>query len=285
MPYDTDSIGGFLSSAWDASIGTHEFDAGYATSTFGLIENSYYSDLWGSGLSTVSPLATLYSDQLFSRLGNAFELGVEAGDFDRVSARFAETLHPRNLEYVARSMSGFNALTNGLGGGEWGPGFNSFTEAGAGGRALGLLELGLLVSPIKGGGAADDLIGAGARFGGRGGDDFVTLYRAVEPEEFFDIMKTGDFRSGSRTFDGVVYHNTTLPKQFGFDFDEVLRLADSPALRHTAAVIETRIPRNLLDKLDLTPVDSSILRSGSVTVPQFRLELFNSMKTTPIHKF
>jgi hypothetical protein len=117
------------------------------------------------------------------------------------------------------------------------------------------------------------------------GDDLVSLFRAVEPEEFVDIMKVGDFRTASRVIDGVEYTNTSLPKQFGFVFDEVLRLADSPSLQGTAAIVETKIPKNLLHKLDLTPVDESILRSGSVTVHHDILELFNQLKTPPTHKF
>ncbi|MEZ4475509.1 MAG: hypothetical protein R3F60_32880 [bacterium] len=85
-------------------------------------------------------------------------------------------------------------------------------------------------------------------------DETVDLFRAVSPEEFDDIFKIGGFRPAPHSLQG---------KQFGLNLDEVLKLAEF--FPEASAVVRARIPKSVLKQLDLTPVDPSILRAGSVT--------------------
>ncbi|WP_237763083.1 hypothetical protein [Paenibacillus sp. A3] len=97
--------------------------------------------------------------------------------------------------------------------------------------------------------------------------ELVPLFRAVSPAEFDDIMKTGAFRPDplGRGYDG---------KQFSRSFDELLNLTDH--FKDTAAIVKVNVPKELLNHLDLTPVDKHILKSGSVTVQPEMLDLFNN---------
>jgi hypothetical protein len=80
------------------------------------------------------------------------------------------------------------------------------------------------------------------------------------------VFQTGGFRPSpvGLSLDG---------KQFGLRLDEVINLADH--LPDTAAVIRVDVPRTIFNTLDHTPVDSSILRSGSITVQPDMLNMFN----------
>jgi RHS repeat-associated protein len=86
-------------------------------------------------------------------------------------------------------------------------------------------------------------------------EETVDLFRAVSPQEFDDIFASRSFRIHSQGME---------VKQFGLNLDETVRLADY--LPDTAAVVRARVPRGVLGSFDLTPVDRTILRSGSVTV-------------------
>jgi RHS repeat-associated protein len=93
----------------------------------------------------------------------------------------------------------------------------------------------------------------------------VDLYRFVSPAEFEDIARVGKFRFSPGQMEA---------KQFGRDFDEVLRLSDH--FSDAAAIVRVRVPRGVLQGLDLTPVDGYILRSGSVTARgEGQLQLLN----------
>jgi len=97
------------------------------------------------------------------------------------------------------------------------------------------------------------------------GDEVVDLYRFVSPAEFEDIAKTGKFGFAPGQMEA---------KQFGLNFDEVLRLSDR--FSDAAAIVRARVSRGVLQGLDLTPVDSYILRSGSVTAQgASQLQLLN----------
>lgn len=96
----------------------------------------------------------------------------------------------------------------------------------------------------------------------------VDLYRAVSPAEFRDIMATGAFRPAPGG-------NSLGVKQFGRNFEETLNLANKPIMSDTATIVRARVPESVARRMDLTPVDSSILRSGSVSVPANRLDMFN----------
>lgn len=102
-------------------------------------------------------------------------------------------------------------------------------------------------------------------------DDLVDLYRAVSPDEYDEIMKTGEFK---------IAINTLGAKQFGRNLYEIIALADY--LPDVAAVVRIRIPKSTLKQLDLTPVDAYILKSGSVTAHEgSQLALLNRTKVGP----
>ncbi|MFD0677378.1 MULTISPECIES: S8 family serine peptidase [unclassified Paenibacillus] len=133
-----------------------------------------------------------------------------------------------------------------------------------------------LIGPDKGGAkntvrVSEEVVQAAklAKAAVKSKDDLTTLYRAVSPNEYNDIMKSGIFRAdpSGRGYDG---------KQFGMAFDEVLKLSDSPLLKDTAAIIKVQIPTEIFNKLDHTQVDRHILKSGSVTVQPEMLDLFNN---------
>jgi len=107
----------------------------------------------------------------------------------------------------------------------------------------------------------------------RAADELVDLYRAVSPEELSSIITTRQFSLGDS---GYV-------KQFGKVFDEILELASF--LPDTAAIVKTKIPKKLLKELDQTPVDTSILKGGSVTVQPEKLDAFNKALKDIEHVF
>ena len=108
------------------------------------------------------------------------------------------------------------------------------------------------------------------------GDETVDLFRAVSRDEFEDIFQTGGFRPhpGGKSLEG---------KQFGRNLGEVIELGD--ALPDTAAVVGVRIPGSSLPHFDVTPVDPSILKSGSVTVQPGQYDLFNDLVKRVWHAF
>jgi len=64
-------------------------------------------------------------------------------------------------------------------------------------------------------------------------------------------------------------------KQFGLDVDEVKTLGSK--IGGDDAIVGVTIPRSTFDTLDKTPVDSSVLRHGSVTAREGeQLDLLNS---------
>jgi len=105
----------------------------------------------------------------------------------------------------------------------------------------------------------------------------TSLYRAVSPEEFNDVMNLDPnaFRTVPGSLDA---------KQFGFDLDEVLRFADWDL--GAAAILEVRIPTNILNSIgDFTPVDRFIFRSGTVTIHGRDLARFNESILSIIHAY
>lgn len=89
----------------------------------------------------------------------------------------------------------------------------------------------------------------------------------MSPGEFNDVFQFGGFRQNLK---GLSLEG----KQFGLSLKEVIQLGNH--LPNAAAVIRAKVPRRIFNQLDLTPIDSPILRSGSVTVQPDKLDLFNS---------
>ncbi|WP_275444447.1 RHS repeat-associated core domain-containing protein [Delftia tsuruhatensis] len=83
------------------------------------------------------------------------------------------------------------------------------------------------------------------------------LYRAVGPEEFNSIMKTKQFSFPP---------NGSEMKQFGFQFDEVLKFSNFQS--DYAAIIRVDIPTNILGNFNIThgQIDPFIFRSGVLTI-------------------
>ncbi|MPM54256.1 hypothetical protein SDC9_101031 [bioreactor metagenome] len=103
----------------------------------------------------------------------------------------------------------------------------------------------------------------------------VSIYRAVGPEEFYDIFENKQFR----TTDTSLY-----AKQFGFDFDDTLKYANwSP---DAAAIIEVKIPDSVLKDIgDFTPLDTPIFKHGTVTIHGDQLDIFNKYISDIFHVF
>jgi len=110
------------------------------------------------------------------------------------------------------------------------------------------------------------LISNGTKWGGKA-DETVDLFRAIGPDEYDDIMTQGIFRPSPRGYSG---------KQFGRDFDEVLKISDH--LKDIAAIVKVNVLKNIMNIFDLTPVDRIILRKGSVTVQPEMLDILNRFK-------
>ena len=103
----------------------------------------------------------------------------------------------------------------------------------------------------------------------------TSLYRAVSPDEFDEIMKTGNF---SIIPDGL------QAKQFGLSFDETLRYADN--FSDYGAIVEAKVPQSVLDNIaDYTPVDPFIFKSGTVTIPFDYIDEFNRAIEDISHKY
>jgi hypothetical protein len=103
----------------------------------------------------------------------------------------------------------------------------------------------------------------------------VDLFRAVSPEEFYDIQNTGLLRFKEGAMEA---------KQFGLSFDETLRFADTDT--QYAAIIKVQIPQSTLDNLSSHPVDTFIFKSGTATAEgQGQLKLLNSTAIVIEHAF
>lgn len=107
------------------------------------------------------------------------------------------------------------------------------------------------------------------------GESLTSLYRAVGPDEFYDVMKTGEFN---------VIPNGLQAKQFGLSFEETLKFADKYS--DIGAIIEVKVPTSVLNKIgDFTQVDKFIFKSGTVTIHADKLGEFNKIIQELIHKY
>jgi RHS repeat-associated protein len=97
-------------------------------------------------------------------------------------------------------------------------------------------------------------------------DDAVDLFRAVGKSELADL-----FRPGVPSRFRTTYKSLPV-KQFGFNLAETEQFG---RFVKSEAIIRVRVPRSLLDRLDLTHLDAATFRQGTVTVPQQQLKLFN----------
>jgi hypothetical protein len=106
-------------------------------------------------------------------------------------------------------------------------------------------------------------------------DNLKSLYRAVGPDEFYEIMETGKFN---------VIPIGMQAKQFGLNFDETLRFAEK--YKDIGAIIEIKVPANMLDELaDFTHVDGFIFKNGTITIQAEKLDEFNKIIQEITHKY
>ncbi|WP_334075542.1 MULTISPECIES: hypothetical protein [Paenibacillus] len=125
-----------------------------------------------------------------------------------------------------------------------------------------------------------------ARFGSKGvrsvpkvtgeaPESLTSLYRAVGPKEFYEVMETGKFN---------VIPEGLQAKQFGLNFDETLKFADK--FKDIGAIIEVKVPTSQLNKLaDFTEVDKFIFKNGTVTIHVDNLDEFNKIIQDISHKY
>jgi len=106
-------------------------------------------------------------------------------------------------------------------------------------------------------------------------ESLTSLYRAVGPDEFYNVMKTGEFS---------VIPNGLQAKQFGLSFEETLKFADKYS--DIGAIIEVKVPTSVLNKIgDFTQVDKFIFKNGTVTIQADKLGDFNKIIQELIHKY
>ena len=94
------------------------------------------------------------------------------------------------------------------------------------------------------------------------------IYRAVSPEEFYDIFATGKFRGRP---DGMSFQ----AKEFGNSFDETLEFANKSINWDKAAIVKVTIPENVYNQLNHMNLDCSIFKSGTPVVEPEMLDMFN----------
>jgi len=93
----------------------------------------------------------------------------------------------------------------------------------------------------------------------------TTLYRAIGPEEFYKVMKTGEFS---------ISGTGMAAKQFGLSLEETIAFAER--YPDIAAVIEVKVPTYMLNRIaDLTRVDGFLFKNGTITIRAENLAEFN----------
>ena len=105
--------------------------------------------------------------------------------------------------------------------------------------------------------------------------ELKSLYRAVGPDEFYQIMETGTFE---------VTPKGLQAKQFGLNLQQTINFAERyPDL---AAVVEVKIPQEVLDKVgDFQSVDRFIFKDGTVTIHADKLDEFNKAIEEILHVY
>ena len=91
------------------------------------------------------------------------------------------------------------------------------------------------------------------------------LYRSVSEAETQDIKNTGKFNVSPIGMYG---------KQFGFDLEETRRFGNKVGQK---IIVSAEIPTSMLNRFYILGVDTSIFRSGTLTVYVEQLEMFNRL--------
>jgi len=97
----------------------------------------------------------------------------------------------------------------------------------------------------------------------------LKLYRAVGLSEYFSLADGECFQ---------ILQGGVAVKYFGRSFEETLRFANMPINHGIVAIFETGISGDALSiSGDFVQVDKTIFKSGTVEIPEERLEAFNRM--------
>ena len=116
----------------------------------------------------------------------------------------------------------------------------------------------------------DKAVGAlkGSLSGGSKDNPYKKLYRAVSPEEYDDVFKTGGFRA---TPDG----RTLEAKEFGNSLEDTLNFANHPINVDKAAILEVTIPKSIYNQLNHMSLDTPYFKSGTTIVEPDLMNIFN----------
>ncbi len=130
----------------------------------------------------------------------------------------------------------------------------------------------MLTGAVTGGMAGATFYGAGRAVSAlkesiKGGS-YKDLYRAVSPEEYDDVFKTGGFRA---TPDG----RTLEAKEFGNSLEDTLKFANHPINVDKAAIFEVTIPKSMYNQLNHMNLDTPYFKSGTTIVEPDLLDAFN----------
>lgn len=91
----------------------------------------------------------------------------------------------------------------------------------------------------------------------RNADEVTSLYRAVSPDEYYDLMDSKTISTIEQSMDA---------KQFGRNFDETLAFSDNYS--DYAAIVEVKVPKSTVDALNdvKANIDTTIFKKGVVTI-------------------
>jgi len=108
-------------------------------------------------------------------------------------------------------------------------------------------------------------------------DNITSLYRAVGKEELYSILKTRRF--------------SMLPgglevKHFGVDYNEVCIFSEMDINTHLSAVLETKVLKSILTKINgiVFDIDAYVFKSGIVVITSDKLNEFNDALVDVIHR-
>jgi len=107
-------------------------------------------------------------------------------------------------------------------------------------------------------------------------EELTSLYRAVSPDEYYDLMNTNVISTIEQGMDA---------KQFGLNFDETLAYADK--FSDYAAIVEIKVPKSTVDVLNdvAANIDTTIFKKGVVTIQPDDFAEFNKSIIDIIHAY
>ena len=91
----------------------------------------------------------------------------------------------------------------------------------------------------------------------------TTVYRSVSESEAKDIKSSGKFNISATGMDA---------KQFGFSLEETRQFGNRFG---QSAIVSVEVPNKMLSQLCTIGVDTTIFRSGTLTVSIQQLDMFN----------